>query len=136
MTALQIRIASSGLSDRGPSLQRAGLKHNWLSLAGDGATIAAGGATMSKQRRIVCFSGTVQGVGFRYTAIRTARGYDVVGAVRNLPDGRVECAVEGEADEIDAFLAALGAEMGAYIRGQTQQTLPYTGAYADFNVAF
>ncbi|MEE3179555.1 MAG: acylphosphatase [Verrucomicrobiota bacterium] len=37
----------------------------------------------------VIFSGRVQGVGFRYTTREIATGFDVVGAVRNLPDGTV-----------------------------------------------
>ncbi len=89
-----------------------------------------------KEQRIVLFSGTVQGVGFRYTAVRTARAFEVAGTVRNLADGRVECVVEGESKEIDAFLADLAEEMHSYIRGQTRQTAPYSGRYADFTMAF
>ena len=57
-----------------------------------------------KRRRIqVLYSGRVQGVGFRYTVQRLATGFDVTGAVRNLPDGRVELVAEGASDELDAF---------------------------------
>jgi acylphosphatase len=42
-------------------------------------------------------SGRVQGVGFRYYALRTAEAMRVAGFARNLPDGRVE--VVAEADE-------------------------------------
>ena len=45
-------------------------------------------------RRII-YSGRVQGVGFRWTAKELARGYDVLGTVRNLPDGTVEMVVAG-----------------------------------------
>ncbi len=54
--------------------------------------------------RTVFYSGRVQGVGFRFTAKSIARGFDVVGFVKNLPDGRVELFVQGEADELQAFL--------------------------------
>ena len=91
---------------------------------------------MANEQRIVLFSGVVQGVGFRYTACRVAGGYDVTGAVRNMPDGRVECVVEGDAAEIDAFLEALERRMGGYIRGRSQQTAPYTGKHTTFTVAF
>ena len=91
---------------------------------------------MTGEQRIVVFSGTVQGVGFRYTACRVADGFDVTGTVRNLPDGCVECVVEGDAAEIDAFLEALGRRMSGYIRGQTRQPAPYTGKYAAFTVAY
>jgi len=91
---------------------------------------------MAKEQRRVFFSGSVQGVGFRYTACRIARRYDMVGYVRNVPDGRVECVVEGEATEIDAFLADLAAAMSDYIRQQTQTTAPHTGAYQSFGIEF
>ena len=62
---------------------------------------------MAMIQRIVCFSGYVQGVGFRYTTCRIAGAFDVTGTVRNMPDGSVECVVEGETAEIDAFLDAV-----------------------------
>ena len=40
--------------------------------------------------RRVLYEGHVQGVGFRFATKNIARGFDVVGTVRNLPDGRVE----------------------------------------------
>ena len=51
----------------------------------------------------ILYSGQVQGVGFRYTVMRVAAGFEVTGTVRNLPDGRVELAAEGSADELTAF---------------------------------
>jgi acylphosphatase len=51
----------------------------------------------------VLYSGHVQGVGFRYTAKMAARGFEVTGTVRNLPDGRVELIAEGRRDELEAF---------------------------------
>ena len=80
------------------------------------------------QQRVVHFSGAVQGVGFRFTACRIAGGYDVTGFVRNLPDSRVQCVIEGETSEIDAFLAELTREMGYHIRNTTQQTAPWAKA--------
>ena len=91
---------------------------------------------MAKEQRIVHFSGTVQGVGFRYTACRLAESHDVAGSVRNLPDGQVECVVEGEAQDIDAFLADLVRSMGSYIRRQTQQKAPFSGKFSSFGVRF
>jgi acylphosphatase len=64
----------------------------------------------------VFFSGHVQGVGFRFTALQVAREFEVAGWVRNLADGRVELSVEGEAREVEAFVAALGERMHGYIR--------------------
>ncbi len=58
----------------------------------------------------VIFSGRVQGVGFRYTIREIATGFDVVGAVRNLPDGTVELEIMGETDEVEAYLAEITEE--------------------------
>jgi len=55
----------------------------------------------------VCYEGHVQGVGFRYSVKSIATGYEVVGWVKNLWDGRVELEVQGEAAEVDAFLTAI-----------------------------
>lgn len=50
------------------------------------------------------FEGRVQGVGFRYTVMDLARGFDVSGWVRNVEDGSVELLVRGEKAEVDEFL--------------------------------
>jgi acylphosphatase len=67
----------------------------------------------------VHYFGRVQGVGFRYTAHRLAQGFAVAGHVRNLPDGSVEIVAEGEADQVDGFLAAVRRRMAGYIERDT-----------------
>ena len=62
---------------------------------------------MSLVRVHVHYSGRVQGVGFRYTVKSLVPGYDILGVIRNLPDGRVELVAEGELDELEAFLQAI-----------------------------
>ena len=47
--------------------------------------------------------GRVQGVGFRFFIRAAAAREGLHGWVRNLPDGRVEIAAEGEADALDRF---------------------------------
>ncbi len=57
-----------------------------------------------KIARLVHYAGSVQGVGFRYTAHSIARHYPVAGWVRNLPDGRVQLLVEGAEADVNACL--------------------------------
>jgi acylphosphatase len=52
-------------------------------------------------------SGRVQGVGFRWFAKDVADREGVNGWVRNLPDGRVETLVEGDADAVSRVERAL-----------------------------
>ncbi len=63
------------------------------------------------------YSGRVQGVGFRYQTRELAQGYEVAGYVRNLSDGRVELEIEGEKQELEAFLEELAQAMSGYIKG-------------------
>ncbi len=88
------------------------------------------------QQRIVIFTGTVQGVGFRFTACRVAAGYAVTGSVRNCSDGTVECIVEGDAAEIDAFLADLAERMSGYIHERSEQVAAASGGFTSFGVGY
>lgn len=58
----------------------------------------------------VIFHGRVQGVGFRYTVKDLARGFDVCGWVKNLPDSSVELQVMGEKHEVEAFICEISEE--------------------------
>ena len=49
----------------------------------------------------------MQNVGFRYFTYEHARVEGVGGYVRNLPDGRVEVEVEGEAESVDRVERAI-----------------------------
>jgi len=49
--------------------------------------------------------GRVQGVGFRRATRRAAQELGLAGWVQNLPDGRVEAWVEGDAAALERFLA-------------------------------
>jgi len=50
-------------------------------------------------------SGRVQGVAYRASATDAAVQHGVVGWVRNLATGDVDGVVQGEASDVDAFLA-------------------------------
>ena len=48
--------------------------------------------------------------------LQTAKAYDVTGFVENLSDGRVLLVAEGDAREIDGFVAAIADRLSGYIR--------------------
>jgi acylphosphatase len=92
---------------------------------------------MPLQRRRVFYSGRVQGVGFRATCRWLARSFDLVGYVRNLPDGRVEVLAEGDAIEIDRYMEAIQSEMNGFIREyRTEEEPPGHPPLQGFTVRF
>jgi acylphosphatase len=88
----------------------------------------------TSMRKLVHYSGHVQGVGFRYTAMNVALGFDVRGYVRNLPDGRVELVAEGTRAALDAFLQAVQDRMDAFIRKVDVNDAPATGEFQEFSL--
>ncbi|MBI1178277.1 acylphosphatase [bacterium] len=90
---------------------------------------------MARRRLQAFFSGRVQGVGFRYTVKSLAAGFDATGVVRNLPDGRVEFAAEGEAEELQAFVQAIReSEVGRFIRHEELSWTEATGQFRGFEI--
>ncbi|WP_343667794.1 acylphosphatase [Chitinophaga sp.] len=60
---------------------------------------------MQKIHKVIIVKGKVQGVFFRTNTKRTADGLDIKGQVKNLPDGSVWIAAEGEEAPMEAFIA-------------------------------
>ena len=89
---------------------------------------------MNKRARIF-FSGTVQGVGFRYTTANVARRFGVTGWVRNRSDGRVEVLVEGSEKELESFVLDVENEMGGYINKKLLTWESATCEWNDFRIA-
>ena len=75
-------------------------------------------------RRHIFFSGRVQGVGFRYTAIHLARPLDLTGWVKNLWDGRVEMEVQGRPEAIERLLSGLRNQRFIVIEDVEIQKIP------------
>ncbi|MBN3033003.1 MAG: acylphosphatase [Candidatus Saganbacteria bacterium] len=89
---------------------------------------------MAEKRLAVIFSGTVQGVGFRFTAERFANDYGVKGYVRNLPNGNVELVAEAEEKTLRDFLRAIVEELGNVIDKYSADWLPPTGEFKRFEI--
>ncbi len=90
--------------------------------------------SIAQQRKEVYYSGQVQGVGFRYTTLQIARGFDVTGYVENLSDGRVHLVVEAEPAEAKRFLAEIEHRLGEYIRAGKVAELAPTGEFTGFSI--
>ncbi len=81
--------------------------------------------------------GRVQGVGFRYHAIRQARNLGLRGVVRNADDGSVEVIAEGDRESLRAFAAWLRrGPSGAHVRDLELTPVPPTGSYEGFDIDF
>lgn len=85
----------------------------------------------------IFFSGTVQGVGFRFTAERLARRFSVTGFVRNLDDGRVEVVAEGEETVLVDFLTAIRESgMKHYIQDVEAHWSEAQGTFKEFRTTY
>ncbi len=60
---------------------------------------------MSKKRYQVIVSGIVQGVGFRYSALKKANELGVTGWIKNRIDGKVETIIEGDEERISQMVS-------------------------------
>jgi acylphosphatase len=80
-------------------------------------------------------SGRVQGVGFRFFVEARARTEGVHGWVRNLPDGRVEAALEGDEASVDRVEAALWrGPSGAVVDDVTVEAAVPSGRTTGFSI--
>ena len=79
--------------------------------------------------------GEVQGVGYRFFAQRAAARHQVLGHVRNRPDGSVEVVAEGSASAVEEFKKDLvtGPQWSRVERVEEINLSP-TGLYASFRI--
>jgi len=80
----------------------------------------------------VYYSGKVQGVGFRYSAVNCALKLPITGFVKNLPDQRVEVVAEGKEADLKNFLVDLEGQMSNYIREKQISWEPGNGQFKTF----
>ncbi|HPL82880.1 MAG TPA: acylphosphatase [Candidatus Omnitrophota bacterium] len=84
----------------------------------------------------VYYSGRVQGVGFRFAALRIAENLRLCGYVRNLDDGRVEILAEGSESLLKDFLAQINNSFSRYIKESQINWETATGEFQDFSIKF
>jgi acylphosphatase len=82
----------------------------------------------------VFFTGRVQGVGFRYSTLQVAKGFEITGFVKNLPDGRVQLEAQGRREEVCAFVKAIEESMHGYIRKTERVTRENAPRYLGFQI--
>jgi acylphosphatase len=79
--------------------------------------------------------GDVQGVGYRFFAQRAAARHQIVGYVRNCPDGTVEAWAEGPANNVEAFKQDLATGPQWAVVDQVEEiNLEPTGTYSAFRI--
>lgn len=85
--------------------------------------------------RHLMISGRVQGVGFRYYTMDAANREGVTGYVWNMPDGRVEAYIEGEAEAVTRVERAIrSGPPGARIEEVEADAVEPSGAYKTFRI--
>jgi acylphosphatase len=82
----------------------------------------------------IIFIGHVQGVGFRYNARAIARGFNLTGFVRNVPDGSVEMLAQGAPEDITICIEEIEQYFGGHIRRKEVQDVPYDPRYSAFEI--
>ncbi|MFQ7311103.1 acylphosphatase [Sellimonas sp.] len=87
-----------------------------------------------EERRHIYFYGRVQGVGFRWKAMQTAKYLNLTGWVQNMYNGNVEMEVQGEKELIDRLMQELNTDRFIRIEKTEMLTLPLVDGERDFKV--
>ncbi len=90
--------------------------------------------SMADIAKHIFFAGSVQGVGFRFTAQRIALRYGLSGFVRNMPDGRVEMLVQGSPEDIDYAIEDL--QQTFSLRETKIEQAAFDSSCQDFKITF
>lgn len=90
---------------------------------------------MTRTARKFLIRGDVQGVGYRFFAQRAAAQHQVVGYVRNCPDGTVEAVAEGAVSNVEEFKKDLvTGPQWATVAQVEEINLEPTGLYSSFRI--
>ena len=75
-------------------------------------------------RKHIIFYGSVQGVGFRWRARNAAEHFSCTGWAKNEWDGSVSMEIQGEEEDIDRVILAIGKGTFVRIDNMDVKTLP------------
>ncbi|MCU0666813.1 MAG: acylphosphatase [Candidatus Omnitrophica bacterium] len=89
---------------------------------------------MSGQQVHIYYSGSVQGVGFRFTARDIACKLGVKGWVKNLSDGRVELFAQGPQPCLKQYLDQISDNFSGYITDQQEHWNNASVSLPDFKI--
>ncbi len=89
---------------------------------------------MEKKRVSVRYYGSVQGVGFRYTACHAARMLGLTGWVENCSDGTVLAEIQGTAEEIDKMEQLIGSGRYIEITHRDMRNIPVVDDERSFEI--
>jgi acylphosphatase len=79
--------------------------------------------------------GIVQGVGFRYFAMRWAQQLKLTGWVRNNWDDSVESEVEGDRSAVEEYIKQMKiGPRSSHVRAVEVEYKPYEGKYTGFDI--
>jgi len=84
----------------------------------------------------ILYSGSVQGVGFRFMVQRYALGLDLTGWVKNLPNGSVETMVNGPKGNIEKLCEMVEEYFEGHIRNKDIQFTSSDAEFKDFQIAY
>jgi len=92
---------------------------------------------MKPMRVHVTVKGRVQGIGYRYFVIETARRFSLTGWVRNCSNGDVESEAQGSRKSINDFLNRLeNGHRWARVDGIDQEQMPQATGEKGFDIRF
>lgn len=89
---------------------------------------------MADKSAHIYYLGSVQGIGFRFGAERTAFSLGLKGWVKNLDDGRVEVLCQGDEGAIKTFLEKMADHFMTHIRDIDIEWSVATDEFSGFDI--